>query len=514
MKLSLLLSSLCLQSCLGYHVLFYHALGTKSHLLLYEPLVVELLNRGHQVTAVFWADLGIEHENYTQIVVPNLMVSLEKEATKLIMKEGGQNWYNFELWRWAVTAWSNSIEGNALQPLKDEKVAAFLASRPKVDLLVTMWQMFVGFLADELDCPLAIFSTAGPVPFLLIGTGNVPNLSLQPQLQALHIEPMSFKERFANHLQNLVSETFISWVEGRTAVHLSQELGRPVRRSSEVVRDRFSLYIGCSHPVTHGAWPYLPNVIQVGGMQLKKAGALPPDLQQFMDAAHQGVVLVSFGSSLKPSQMTEEKKKIFVETFRQLEMAVVWKWEGEVENLPSNVLVSSWLPQQDLLGHPNLRVFVTHGGLGSLVEAIYHKAVIVGIPFSQDQKPNLLRAARHGYAAVLDWDALTLDYLKEAVVSGQQDGERRAALERVHSLYMDREHRPVDTAAWWVEYACRHGGAEILGNPYLESAPWYQRHHVDLLLALLTLTILALTITLAACLACCRCCCSKKLKTE
>ena len=109
-----------LQSCLGYHVLFYHALGTKSHLLLYEPLVVELLNRGHQVnrssasdllyiyflniclvpsldclkvTAVFWADLGIEHENYTQIVVPNLMVSLEKEATKLIMKEGGQNWY-------------------------------------------------------------------------------------------------------------------------------------------------------------------------------------------------------------------------------------------------------------------------------------------------------------------------------------------------------------------------------------------------------------------------------------
>ena len=62
-------------------------------------------------------------------------------------------------------------------------MAAFLASRPKVDLLVTMWQMFVGFLADELDCPLAIFSTAGPVPFLLIGTGNVPNLSLQPQLQ-------------------------------------------------------------------------------------------------------------------------------------------------------------------------------------------------------------------------------------------------------------------------------------------------------------------------------------------
>ena len=59
------------------------------------------------------------------------------------------------------------------------------------------------------------------------------------------------------------------------------------------------------------------------------------------------------------------------------------------------------------------------------MEAIYHKAVIVGIPlrywieneqtsisslihlFSNDQKPNLLRAERHGYAVSLDWDEMT-----------------------------------------------------------------------------------------------------------
>ena len=70
------------------------------------------------------------------------------------------------------------------------------------------------------------------------------------------------------------------------------------------------------------------------------------------------------------------------------------------------------------------KVFVTHGGLGSLVEAIYHKAVIVGVPLrcnlneiifsivtiffhSNDQKPNLLRAVKHGYAVSLVWDDMT-----------------------------------------------------------------------------------------------------------
>ena len=45
----LLLLLLGVQAGLGYHVLFYHTLGTRSHLLQYKPLVAELLTRGHKV---------------------------------------------------------------------------------------------------------------------------------------------------------------------------------------------------------------------------------------------------------------------------------------------------------------------------------------------------------------------------------------------------------------------------------------------------------------------------------
>ena len=37
----------------------------------------------------------------------------------------------------------------------------------------------------------------------------------------------------------------------------------------------------------------------------------------------------------------------------------------------------------------------------------------------------------------------------------------------------------MDTAVWWMEYAIRHKGAEILHSTLHEDSPWYQYHHVD-----------------------------------
>jgi len=273
------------------------------------------------------------------------------------------------------------------------------------------------------------------------------------------------------------------------------------------------LVLAASHPVTHGAWQYTQNIIEVGGLQLKDAKPLEGDLKKFMDSATEGAVLVSFGSSLKPDQMPQEKIQVFIDTFKQLGMKVIWKWDKEMPGLPDNILLSSWLPQQDLLAHPNLRVFVTHGGLGSLVEAIYHKAVIVGIPLSNDQKPNLLRAERHGYAVSLDWDEMTADELVESIKKAMGDKEMAANLERIHNLYLDREEKPVEKAAWWVEYVCRHGGADWLKS-IGEDVPFYQYHHLDIILVLTIAALISLTGTFFFWRTVFRCLCGKKTKID
>ena len=36
-------------------------------------------------------------------------------------------------------------------------------------------------------------------------------------------------------------------------------------------------------------------------------------------------------------------------------------------------------------------MFVSHGGLLSVQEALYHRTPLVGVPLGNDQKPNILR---------------------------------------------------------------------------------------------------------------------------
>ncbi len=79
--------------------------------------------------------------------------------------------------------------------------------------------------------------------------------------------------------------------------------------------------------------------------------------------------------------MPKEAKKIFLSSFSKLKQRVVWKWETETMGdikIPKNVKLSKWLPQQDVLAHPNTKLFMSHGGLLSIQETLYHGVPVLG----------------------------------------------------------------------------------------------------------------------------------------
>lgn len=78
--------------------------------------------------------------------------------------------------------------------------------------------------------------------------------------------------------------------------------------------------------------------------------------------------------------------------------------------------ISKWLPQQDVLRHKNIKLFITQGGLQSLEEAISCRVPLLAIPFFADQVNNADRVVSLGIGQQLDFGALTKEVLKSAIL--------------------------------------------------------------------------------------------------
>ena len=169
--------------------------------------------------------------------------------------------------------------------------------------------------------------------------------------------------------------------------------------------------------IMNGMRPVPPNIVYCGMMQCREPQPLPPDLQQFMDAATEGVVYVSFGSVLQGSQVPQDKKEALMKVFGSLKQKVLMKWETErMEDQPSNLTLKKFLPQQDILGHHNCVAFITHAGYLSFEESLCHRVPMLATPICYDQFDNAAEIESLGVGRSVKFTDITENNLKQALV--------------------------------------------------------------------------------------------------
>ena len=89
--------------------------------------------------------------------------------------------------------------------------------------------------------------------------------------------------------------------------------------------------------------------------------------------------------------------------------------EGKDLKLKSNVKASPWLPQNDILGHPNTRLFIGHAGMNGMMEAGYHGVPMICVPFFGDQFDNAVAAKHFGLAEIVYKESITEENLAKAI---------------------------------------------------------------------------------------------------
>jgi MGT family glycosyltransferase len=100
--------------------------------------------------------------------------------------------------------------------------------------------------------------------------------------------------------------------------------------------------------------------------------------------------------------------------------------------VPDNFLVAPYVPQLEIL--PRTQVFVTHGGMNSIMESLYYGVPMVAIPQMIEQATNAQRMAEMGLGVMLEKEAVNATALREAVervVNEASFRERAQSMQRI-----------------------------------------------------------------------------------
>ena len=83
--------------------------------------------------------------------------------------------------------------------------------------------------------------------------------------------------------------------------------------------------------------------------------------------------------------------------------------------LSPNIKVVEWLPQNDLLAHKDIKVFVSHVGHNSLYESTFHGVPLVAFPLYADQFTNAKKVEHFGLGVSVDHNTMDVEQLVEKI---------------------------------------------------------------------------------------------------
>ncbi|KAG4075278.1 hypothetical protein HA402_003069 [Bradysia odoriphaga] len=291
----------------------------------------------------------------------------------------------------------------------------------------------------------------------LAGHAVVPALSAYSFVDS---DPKTFLGRTFNFLLHMADRISVD-------CYIIPKVTAVIRESSSFKDSPTMLELGAKSlifftnydPSVDGIQQLPPNVIPVGGLQIKPANRLPEDLQSVADGATNGLILFSLGTNVQGEMLGVERITMILEAFRKLpKYTFLWKInikESPIP-LPANVVLRKWLPQNDILGHKNTKLFITHAGLLSTQESIYHGVPMLGVPIFADQFINIRRSVARGFADVLYVKDLSTELLYTKLNNLLTQPKYRESVKLASATFRDQKETPLERALWWVDWVIRN----------------------------------------------------------
>lgn len=459
---------------------------------MFEQLMKGLARKGHQIDVVSKFPLKKPYPNYTDIVKLPTDVHLVNNMT-------------FEFMRVFISANPTyivaTLAGNELCELLSHPAIKDLA-RPKdppydAVLIEVFGAHCFGIIAHVLNVPLIGVSSASLYPWLTSLIGQPDSLAFVPTNVLSLNGPMNFWQRLQNTVRTFCDQWYFDYLTRWEQNRIIRENFGPDMPGVRELEKKISMILINSHIALNGIGPKTPAAVDVGGLHVQdEEQTVPPELERWMNDSKDGFIYFTFGSMVMIETFPNEFLRVLYASLGKIAPVRVLMKIPSPEKLPSgmpgNIYMSPWMPQIKVLKHPNVRAFITHGGLMGTQEAITCGVPMIGIPLFADQFTNIDAYVARNIALRLDVATITENSMDAALNAILWDPLYKETARNLSQRFLDRPMNALDTANYWIEYIIKYG-EDSLRSPAMDLT-WWQLSLIDVIGFLLFIVAIGVAI--------------------
>lgn len=202
--------------------------------------------------------------------------------------------------------------------------------------------------------------------------------------------------------------------------------------------------------------PKVHNVVPINvDCDFFEPSPLPEDLDHFVNKpGSKGTILLAFGTMVSWDAVPELMVPAILKTMSEMP-DYQFIWQINIKQMPKaskNVFMTKWLPQHDVLVHPKTKVFVSHGGYKSVLEAMCAAKPILVLPFAAEQPrnghtiENWLKVGRVIYKFDLTSEKLTA-MLRDVA----ENPKYLQNSQKLREMFDDKPMNAHEWASFWIE---------------------------------------------------------------